>query len=79
MHLVDRRYHVRQGCALEVPAAFKDAGGGYLRPLAVGGHRHQPSDGLAVARDGQAFAQRDAVKQPRQVLAPQARISSLTS
>ena len=50
-----------------------------LRALAVAGRGHKPCDGLAVARDGQALALRDAVEQAGQVLAPRARISSLTS
>ena len=60
--LVNYRRQVRQRHALEVPAAFDDAGGGFLRPVAVAGHGDQPCDGLAVACDGQALAARDAIE-----------------
>ena len=59
--LVDRCHQVCQGHALEVTAAFEDAGGGFPRPVAVAGHGNQPRDGLAVGRDGEALAPRGAV------------------
>ena len=67
MSLVDRRQQVGEGDALEVTAARDDTGGGLLRPVAVGRHGDQARDGLAVARDGEALAARDAVEQAGEV------------
>lgn len=67
MPLVDGHCQVRDGYAVEVAAAFEDAGGGFPRPRAVAGYGNQLGDRLAVARDSQALAPRDAVEQPGQV------------
>lgn len=76
MPLVRRRQHVCQGYSLKVTATYPEMGAGVLRRLALADYQNQTRDGLAVARDGQAFSLRDAVEQ---VLAPKAGISSLTS
>ena len=77
---VDRCQQVRQGHALGVPAAFEDAGGGLLRPVAVVGHGDEAGDGLAVAPDGQAppFAARSS-NRDKCLLASEAPIRSIVS
>ena len=90
--LVSRRFRIQtadvdqsEGCKFVGRAharrcgATRWEGGRRSFALAVAGRGHKPCDGLAVARDGQALALRDAVEQAGQVLAPRARISSLTS